>query len=98
MAGPARRSSPRSKRAVLYTQLPEDPRAAVEHGQSVRSNFETAISSTTGGARVRPGSSSAAAGGVLEGEHHLEQRRVAQVALAARSSSTSLSNGRSWWA
>ena len=49
------------------------------------------------GARVSSGERSAGAGHVLEGEHHLEQRRAAAIAVGC-SAPTSCSNGRSWWA
>ena len=70
------------------------PRSASD---SERSNLAVPPSTARRLAAVSPGQLQRAGGAVLEAKHHLEERRAREVALGP-SSSTSFSNGRSWWA
>ena len=80
-ASHAARSSRRRTGRSLYSSVAGEPRRRSSRSASVRSNFAVAVSDRAARSSVSPGSVGVAARRVLQHEHHLEQRRAAEVAL-----------------
>ena len=96
---PSRRSAVAgSNRSRLYSRCAGEP-SAPSARKRVRSNLAVSRRDLHRARPSRPGSSRRARDGAsLQRQHHLEERVAPEARARGASSSTSRSNGRSWWA
>ena len=95
-AGNARssaRSSAASNRSLLYSSAPRSSARQLHHRAASGRTSRRGFGSTASDLHVQPRQSTDAMRRVLQGEHHLEQRGAARIALAAAAPRPAVSKG-----